>query len=207
MTRESDTHAIGISKQRLEALSDGVYSVALTLLVLDLKLPVKSYSGSNEALLEALYGLLPNLLTWLLSFYVLTIYWLAQARLYRLTKEVDPFMVRAAFAELALISLLPFSTSLIGEHGSHIAAAAIYSLNLLGIATLSLTRTTHVLNHPLLHENHLPTSLDRNLRLAVWIRLWCSIATLGLAFLYPGWNMFAMLPVALLPYFLRHAHR
>ncbi len=198
---------ITISKQRLEALSDGVYAVALTLLVLDLKLPVKSYAGNDAALLEALYDLLPNVLTWLLSFWVLTTYWLAQVKLYRLTKDADMHMVRNTFAELALISLLPFSTSLIGEHGNHVAAAVIYSLNLLGISILSLIRTTYILKRPVLHENKIEPSLEIVLTAGVWMRLWCTLATLVLAFFYPGWNMIAMMPLALFPSYMKYRHQ
>lgn len=205
--RASDDTPIGISKQRLEALSDGVYAVALTLLVLDLKLPTQSYAGGEHALSNALYQLLPNLLTWLLSFWVLSVYWLAQVRLYRLTKEPDLVMVRIGLTELALISLLPFSTSLIAEHGSHPIAAVIYSLNLLGISTLSLVRTLHVLSRTHLHENLIPLYLARNLKVGVWARVCCSALTLGFAFFFPGWNMLAMLPLALLPYYLRHTRK
>lgn len=193
-----------VSKQRLEALSDGIYAVALTILVLDLKLPSQSFGGDEGAFLNALEGLLPNLLTWLLSFWVLSIYWLAQVKLYRLTKDVDHAMVRFAFGELALISLLPFSTSLIGEHGDHVAAAAIYSLNLVGISALSLLRTTHVLNRTELHENQILSSYKVALSIGVWTRLWCASATFSLAFFYPGWNMLAMLlPTILVPFLLK----
>ena len=193
-----------VSKSRLEALSDGIYAVALTLLVLDLKLPVQSFGGDEGAFINALYGLVPNLLTWLLSFWVLSIYWLAQVKLYRLTKDVDQAMVGFAFGELALISLIPFSTSLIGEHGDHVAAAAIYSLNLVGISALSLLRTTHVLNRTELHENKISSSYKAALTIGVWTRLWCALATFALSFFFPGWNMLAMmLPTFLVPFLLR----
>ena len=206
MSQPKDELPIAVSKQRLEALSDGVYAVALTLLVLDLKLPNQSFDGSDDALMQALNQLLPNLLTWLLSFWVISICWLAQVRLYRLTKELDLFLVRITFTELALISLLPFSTSLIGEHGSHVIAAVIYSSNLLGIAALSLARTLHVLKFPDLHENQIPHYQAASLKIGVWFRLFCSGVTLGLALICPGWNMLAMTPLFLLPYYLRHKH-
>lgn len=179
-----------------------MYAVALTLLVLDLKLPHQSFDSNDDALMSALNQLLPNLLTWLLSFWVISIYWLAQVRLYRLTKELDLFLVRITFTELALISLLPFSTSLIREHGSHVIAAVIYSSNLLVIAALSLARTLHVLKSPHLHDSQIPHYQARSLTISVWLRLWCSGATLVIAFFSPGWNMLAMTPLFLLPYYL-----
>jgi uncharacterized membrane protein len=172
-----------------------------------LKLPNQSFGGSDDALMQALNQLLPNLLTWLLSFWEIAIYWLAQAGLNRRTKEFDLFLVRITFTELARISLLPFSTSLIGEHGSHVIAAVIYSSNLLGIAALSLVRTLHVLKYTYLHENQIAHDQARSLTVGVWFRLFCSAATLSLAFFFPGWNMLAMTPLFLLPYYLRHSHQ
>jgi uncharacterized membrane protein len=55
-----------IGKQRIEALSDGLYAIALTLLVLELKLPSLGHGASNADLLHALRELMPKLLTWFL---------------------------------------------------------------------------------------------------------------------------------------------
>ena len=68
-----------ISKARLEALSDGIYAVVLTLLVLELKLPPLP-EASGSALNAALLALLPKGLVWMLSFWVAALFWLAQGR-------------------------------------------------------------------------------------------------------------------------------
>lgn len=63
-----------IGKQRIEALSDGLYAITLTLLVLDLKLPsLGAAAAVNADLLHALRELLPKVLTWLLSFWVMAV--------------------------------------------------------------------------------------------------------------------------------------
>ncbi len=192
-----------VGKQRLEALTDGLYSIALTLLVLELKVPALPHGADDEALRQALIGLLPRALTWLLSFWVMVMFWLAQLRLYRLSAALDWSMVWVELVQLALISLLPFSTALIGEYGSHVTAAVVYSANLLAIALFSWLRTAHFIRHAELHAPTLSPELRKTLRVRAWVLAGCCAASLLLAFFYPGLNMLAMLPVALLPVFAR----
>ena len=196
--QSAEDFPVGFSKQRMEALSDGVYAVALTLLVLDLKIPATADALNDAAFAQALYGLLPNALTWLLSFWVIATFWVTQVRLFQLTKSLDWSMALSELAQLALVSLLPFSTSLIGEHGSHVASAVIYSLNLTGISALSLARALHLLKASALHADPITPRMAWSLRVGGIGRLACSLATLALAFVCPGWNMLAMLPMSLL---------
>lgn len=192
-----------LGKHRLEALSDGIYAIALTLLVLELKLPALPPGVNDAALRGALLDLLPKALTWLLSFWVMAMFWLAQFRLYRLSLVLDWSMVWIELMQLALISLLPFSTALIGEHGDLTTAAALYSLHLLAISVLSWARTLHVLAHAELHSADLSPAVATVLRVRAWVLVVCAMATLVLAFFIPGWNMLAMLPTALMPVFAR----
>lgn len=187
------------SKHRLEALSDGIYAIALTLLVLELKVPQVPHGASEEVLIQALLDLLPKGLSWLLSFWVMVIFWLAQLRLYRLSAAIDWSMAWTELMQLALISLLPFSTALMGEYGGFRTAAAIYSAHLLAIALLSWQRTAHLLRYPSLHVPELTPRVARSLRIRVWTLTGCASAAFLLAFVAPGLNAFAMLPTALLP--------
>ena len=77
-----------MSKNRLEALSDGIYAVALTLLALDLKLAALP-EASNASLGAELENLLPKALIWLLAFWVTALFWLAQSRTLRQYDELD----------------------------------------------------------------------------------------------------------------------
>ena len=97
-----------IGKQRIEALSDGLYAIALTLLVLELKLPSLGEAATNADLLHALRELMPKALTWFLSFWVMAVLWLAQVRVYALVRSLSPMMVRLELTQLACVSLMPF---------------------------------------------------------------------------------------------------
>lgn len=183
------------SKARLEALSDGVYAVALTLLALDLKLP--ALDGAGAAVLSAALGALAvKGLVWLLSFWVGTLFWLAQNRTLAQYGELDRVGLLIELAQLGLITLLPFSTALMGEHGATVVVALIYSLHLALLALLALLRVSRLARKPSLRA----TGFDAGgIGAQVWrarVVLGCALAAVLLAFVVPGWNMLAMLGIA-----------
>ncbi|HMN20563.1 MAG TPA: TMEM175 family protein [Ottowia sp.] len=187
-----------ISKARLEALSDGVYAVVLTLLVLELRLPPLPAS-SGSALDAALLALLPKALVWMLSFWVAALFWLAQGRVLRQSGEPDRIALLIELGHLALVTLLPFSSAVIGEHGDQVGAALLYSLHLALLAALSQLRVTRLLRHPELHAEAFDTPGIRVQARRGWIVLVCALAAVALAFVIPGWNMLAMLGALLHP--------
>ena len=181
-----------IDKHRLEALADGVYAIALTLLVLELKLPALG-TASNEALVQALLALLPKALVWLLSFWVMTVFWLGQQRALRMYEVLDHRAMQVELVQLACISLLPFSTSLMGEHGDLAASAFIYALHLAALAFLSLLRVQRVARHLPLRSAAFDAWLVRQHVVRARITLACALLATALAYWLPGWNMLAML--------------
>ena len=177
-----------LPKNRLEALTDGVYAVALTLLVLNLKIPSEQLGAMQ--LHQALASQLPSLLIWLLSFWVILIYWESQVRLCRLTERIDIKILRLDYMHLGLISLLPFSTSLIGEQGNQGLAALIYTSNLWLISALFVIKTSHLVSSAdLLSPNVDPVSLLCPARLM----LGAMTLALLLSYVLPGWNLLALL--------------
>lgn len=98
-----------LRKHRIEALVDGIYAVAMTLLVIDLRLPEHAHLASEEALRGALVGLVPNLISWLVSFFVLAIFWIANHRLYSYVRHADQRLLWLTVLSLSGASLRPFA--------------------------------------------------------------------------------------------------
>ena len=188
-----------IGKQRIEALSDGLYAIALTLLVLELKLPSLGHGATNADLLHALRELMPKVLTWFLSFWVMAVLWLSHVRVYHLVHSLSRTMVRLELTQLACVSLMPFSTALIGEHGDLPAAAVIYAANMLAITLTGALRTRELLHQPGVHIETLPAPVVRTLKMRSYALPACAAAAVVLGFFYPGWNMLAMLPMVFIP--------
>lgn len=189
---------LGVSKHRLEALSDGIYAIALTLLVLELRLPADLHAGGGEELGNALLQLLPRLFAWILSFCVIALFWLAQQRFFRLCAQLDGSIVGLELCQLGLISLFPFSNALLGEHGGRILTSAVYGAHLLALALLSWRRAAHFARHPELHAAEMTPALLQVLRRRSRLLAAAAFATFVLAFFVPGWNTLAMMSTLLL---------
>lgn len=192
-----------VGKHRIEALSDGIYAIAMTLLVLELKLAPLPHGATDAALRVALTELVPKVLTWMLSFWVMALFWLSQQRLYRQLAVLDPLLSWLELLLLALVGLLPFSTALIGEHGNLTSAAALYGTHLLLLSLVAWVRTGHALRRPALWEAEPSPVFARALRRRGWVLIACGVAAVLLAFVTPGYNMLAMLPTLLLPLIAR----
>ena len=191
--------AADIGKQRFEALSDGLYAIALTLLVLELKLPPLGHAITNAGLVNALLAIVPKALTWLLSFWVMAILWMSQVRIYHLVHSLSRTMVRLELLQLACVSLMPFSTSVMGEYGELPAAAAIYAANMLAVTITGALRTRELLHQPRVHAKPIDEPVARALKIRAYTLPACALTAFVLAFFFPGWNMLAMLPMVLVP--------
>jgi uncharacterized membrane protein len=108
-----------VHKGRLEAFSDGVIAILITIMVLELKVP-------HGAELSALRPLLPVLLSYLLSFVYLAIYWNNHHHLMQAVKEVNGGILWANMHLLFWLSLLPFATAWMGENGFSKVPMALY---------------------------------------------------------------------------------
>jgi uncharacterized membrane protein len=116
-------------KGRIEALTDGIFAVAMTLLVLDLRL--QAAPGIDDVGLRlALLGLLPKLESYVISFLVLCVFWLGHHRLMHLVRGVDQLFLWRNLLFILFITFVPFTTSLMGEHRDLDDAPLVYGINL-----------------------------------------------------------------------------
>jgi uncharacterized membrane protein len=120
----------GRSVERLAALSDGVFAVAMTLLVLDLRVPATETIHREADLWRALMALSPRLIMYMMSFLTLGIFWVGQqTQLNHLTRS-DRSLTWIHIAFLFAVSLTPFSTMLLGEHTTYRTALVVYWANI-----------------------------------------------------------------------------
>jgi uncharacterized membrane protein len=113
-----------MSKARLEAFSDGVIAILITIMVFDIKAP-------SESDLAALRSVVPLLLTYLLSFLFLGIYWNNHHHMLHLTTRISGAVLWANLHLLFWLSLLPFTTSWLRSGGFTSLPTAVYGVDLL----------------------------------------------------------------------------
>ena len=116
-----------MTKNRLEAFSDGVFAIVITLLILDVKLPVVAYNDLYESLVQ----LLPNIGIYVLSFLLIGMYWVFHHQSLRLISEVNSVLLWLNIFFLLFLSFLPFPTSLMGRYPSRTIPIVVYGVNLL----------------------------------------------------------------------------
>ena len=121
----------GQSVERLAALSDGIFAVAMTLMVLDLRLPAAAAIHSEHDLWRALVALLPRLLTYLMSFLTLGIFWVGQQTQLNHLARSDRHLSWIHLGFLFAVTLSPFSTMLLAEFMAYCPALLVYWANIL----------------------------------------------------------------------------
>lgn len=171
-------------KNRLEALTDGIFAVAMTILVLDLRIPDDSAVGTDASLSRALLALSPKFLPYLLSFYVLGVSWLSLIKARSRGETVGNAYAKWTLFYLLFVTLLPFTTVLMGRFTSHVLATSIYAANI-GVMALAAFLLMSLLPDPVKDDHW----LDR--RVSLLVLLASCVLTIALSFVIPGSALWA----------------
>jgi len=122
---------------RIEAFSDGVFAIAITLLVLTIKVPKAVDLGAGSNLLSALLSLWPHYLAFITSFATILAMWVNHHRIFTFVQRSDHFLLYWNGLLLLLITFLPFPTTLLAEyllHSEAKTAGAVFAGTLVAIA-------------------------------------------------------------------------
>src|SRR5579859_4030399 len=127
MSESSENRPAGVlSTSRLEAFSDGVFAVAITLLVLNLQVPQLAASAVAKELVPDLGKLWPKLLIYALSFVIVGIYWVAHHNTFHYIKRSDRTLLWLNLLLLLCIVFIPFPTALVGQYPEQQISVASY---------------------------------------------------------------------------------
>jgi uncharacterized membrane protein len=152
--------ARALPKARVEAFSDGVFAIAITLLVLEIAVPL----GSEHDLVGALVALWPSYLAYVISFLTIGWVWIGHTAIIAHVTGIDRFLIRLNLALLLAVAFLPFPTKLMGEYlgksEPERVAVLFYGAVLLVIEVLLLWMWRYVieakdLRHPDVTEDEL----------------------------------------------------
>jgi uncharacterized membrane protein len=159
----------GRSLERLGALSDGLFAVAMTLIVLEIRVPALSGTPSDGDLWNGLLPLWPRFVTYLLSFMTLGIFWNGQqTQLHHLTRA-DRHLAWIHLAFLAAVALMPFSTSLLAEYIGVRLALVIYWANIALLGGILYLGWTYANRAGLVREEvgpEISSAIKRRIRVA-----------------------------------------
>jgi uncharacterized membrane protein len=128
MTLDSPTFEIG--KNRIEALSDGIFAIVMTLLILEIHVPNLPPTAPNVEVAPALVALWPKFASYLITFVSLGVFWIGHHIMYHAIRRVDRTLLWLNIFFFMFVSLLPFSTSLLNAFSEAFIAPLFFGANL-----------------------------------------------------------------------------
>jgi uncharacterized membrane protein len=186
------------SRSRLEAFSDGVIAIAITLTVLSIDFP-RGLPRSQVA--AAIVHLIPDVLTYLLSFAVIGLFWMSHHYALDRIERVDRTLIMLNLAFLAAISLMPLVTGLMNEYGNSPAVMAYATVMTLASASV-LTMWLHAERGGLVSDRASPAERrERTSRLATLTAIFA--ASVPLAIVSPAGAQYLWLLILLRPRIVR----
>src|SRR5689334_10752651 len=128
MAQEGRMYELG--KNRIAALSDGIFAIAMTLLVLELHVPDLPYNAPNVIVVPALMKLLPKFGTYAVSFISLGVFWVGHHNMYHAIRRANRVLLWLNILFFMFVSLLPFSTSILNAFPMTQIAPLLFGANL-----------------------------------------------------------------------------
>jgi uncharacterized membrane protein len=152
--------AKGDGTERITAFSDGVFAIAITLLVLNLRVPDLPPDAPPEALLSELLSDLPNLQAYVLSFLVVGLFWTTHHRVFAYIRRYDTVLVWLNMFLLLFVCVLPYPTAMLGRFGGAIPVR-IYTLTLATVSLFQLAIWCYATSGFRLVDPDLPPAMAR----------------------------------------------
>lgn len=134
----SDSSIAGLSKGRVEALTDGIFATVMTVLVLTLSVPLVASSLTGSQLTQgvdaAVANLVPDILSYVLSFLLLAVMWMSHHYVFHYISKINRQILWLNIIFLLTIGFIPFSTALLGRYPFVQLPVIIYGANVAGVA-------------------------------------------------------------------------
>ena len=169
----------GQNLERIAALSDGLFAIAMTLIVLDIRVPPETAIHGEADLGRALLALSPRIVMYLMSFLTLGIFWVGQQTQLNYLARADRDLAWIHIAFLAGVATMPFSTTLLAEFITYRTAMLVYWVNLL-LLGLTLYWSWRHARHARLIKADAPSNIDRAIERRIVIAQ--SLYALGVLF-------------------------
>lgn len=125
------------STRRLEALTDGVFAIAMTLLVLDLKVEDLGAAATNDQLWQALLSMQDSLTSFIISFLLLGSMWAVHMRQFEFIKRADRHLTMINTLRLLTVVLIPLTTSIAGNYSDLVLGRVLFPINFFALALVS----------------------------------------------------------------------
>lgn len=117
-------------KTRVETFSDGIFAIIITVLVLELKVPVIKDVTNRAELLNGLWLLMPKIISWIISFLTVSVMWVNHHRLFKMFKVFNNGLFWGNALLLLAVSFTPFPTAVLGDYHHNETAVLFYGFSM-----------------------------------------------------------------------------
>ncbi|MBM3118553.1 MAG: DUF1211 domain-containing protein [Chloroflexi bacterium] len=190
---------LALTTGRIQALADGIFAIAMTLLVLNLILPDATAGLPNVKLHALLIEQAHKFYNYFLSFMLLAIFWIVHHHQFHFIKRADSRLLWINMFILMAVALMPFSSDIIGDFSGTITAEVFFAGNLLILGLLFLANWAYATsNHRLVDPDLDKEAIIRGLRRSM-VTPAVSVVVIALAFVIPSWCtlLYLIIPVLL----------
>ncbi len=195
-------HDVWMTTRRIETLVDGIFAIAMTLIVLSINLPVISGKVTDPVLWQYLINLGQQLYIYAFSFLLLASFWRAHHQQFFFIKRTDSNLIWINVLWLMFIALVPFSTNFVSTYGSHEPAMLFFNFNMLFIGLFYIinwsyaTRKNYLIDEIKAEQLVLMRRMDLVLPIA-------AIIAIGVSFVSPQFSPFSYFLIFFLKRFFR----
>lgn len=186
------------SKSRVEAFSDGIFAIIITLLVLEIKVPHLADHASPDVLATSLLALFPKFASWIISFFTVAVIWVNHHRLFKKFRVLDHGIFWYNALLLLWTTFIPFPTAVMGDYPGNVTSGVLYG-SVMALMALSFTLMRwYVLRKPeLLEEATDVAAFRRGTVLSLVFGPALYLAGVAFAWVHPGisFAIFLAIPV------------
>ena len=205
-SEEREEKEESLSTSRVEALADGVFAFAMTLMVLTIDdVPTNvPKAEENQAIIQHLFQISPDFQIYVLAFISLGGFWYAHQIQFKSMKRVDPTLIWLNIFMMMFIALVPFSTGLAGDYGDAQISVLVMEVNILILGIMFYVHWSYATSHPqLLHRPIEKEGINLGKDIYIIIIL-ISLVAIGLSFISPP---FSAALYILMPFSFAARHR
>ncbi|MEN6330022.1 MAG: TMEM175 family protein [Methanobacteriaceae archaeon] len=183
-----------VPTDRLETLSDGIFAIAMTILVVTIEIPVGPVS-SYGLLMNTMGNVVPKFAVYFLSFLILAVFWIIHHMFY-VVKKADFTLIWINIFWLMFIALIPLSTSVIAQFGHYQFSQLIFDINLLFIGFFYYLMWSYAVKHHLLADSVMPYS--NYIQKTVLFLPGVIMIAIIISFINPRWSMISLFLIPVL---------
>ena len=152
-----------LEKNRLEAFSDGVIAIIITLLVLEIKVPHISGEVNSQKIVEALISIGPKFFSWVLSFFMLLIMWINHHRIFNELENTDNNILWLKGVLLFFMSFVPFPTAFMGDYFTQPMSTFFFGICLMLVGIAFYFLRAYLVKKPQLFKKEVDLTHQKNL--------------------------------------------